>query len=59
MEPYDLEELKQVYVLVQNFIQEHDITCEDVLYQEDQVIEDFPYLIKKLCDTVGYKVTEE
>lgn len=59
MEPYTLEELKQLYITIKHFINTNDITCSEVIYQEDYVLESSLDLIKELCDIVGYKFIEE
>lgn len=59
MEPYNLEELKQLYITVKHFIDTNDITSPEVIYQEDKVFENSSDLIEELCNIVGYKVIEE
>lgn len=59
MQPYTLEELKQLYIIVKHFIDTNDITCPEVIYQEDRVSENSLDLIRELCNIVGYKVIEE
>ena len=59
MNPYTLEELKQLYITVKHFIDTNNITCSKVIYQEDYVLENSLALIKSLCDIVGYKVIEK
>lgn len=59
MEPYTLEKLKQLYITVKHFIDTNDITCSEVIYQEDCVSENSFKLIEELCNIAGYKVIEE
>ena len=49
------DKLRQI---VKEFIQTHQITCAETIYQCDWVIEKAYYFIERLCDEVGYYTDE-
>jgi len=36
------------------FIREHNIHCEETIYQSDAVYIDAPHLVEAICEIVGY-----
>lgn len=42
--------------IIKDFIEEHHISCPEVIYQSDRVIENAYQLIEDLADQVGYYV---
>lgn len=40
--------------IIRDFIEEHHISCPEVIYQSDRVIENAYQLIEDLADQVGY-----
>lgn len=36
------------------FVEEHEITCPESIYQRDNMYELSPQLLEALCDEVGY-----
>lgn len=49
----------RVVELVQEFIEEHEITSEDVVYQSQGVLEAAPEFFIALCEAVGYAESED
>jgi len=49
-----IEDLKQVYNLIADFIEEHKITGPETIYQTDRVCEYAPELVEDLAEVVGY-----
>lgn len=45
----------RLVAIVREFIDKHDITCAETIYQTDRVMEEATTLIEALCDAVGYK----
>jgi hypothetical protein len=44
---------------VRAFVQKHDITCPEAIYQNDSVVIDACEFIERLIDVVGYKKEED
>lgn len=42
--------------IIRDFIEEHHISCPEVIYQSDRVIENAYELIEHLADQVGYYI---
>lgn len=40
--------------ICKGFIEEHKIRWPEQIYDTDKIIEESPYLIQKICDTIGY-----
>jgi hypothetical protein len=49
-----IEDLKQVYNLIADFIEENKITGPETIYQTDRVYEYAPELVEDLAEVVGY-----
>ena len=45
---------EDLWNLCKNFIEKYDISCPEVVYQSDRVIENAYELIEKICDLIGY-----
>lgn len=43
-----------LHKLVQDFVEEHGITCPEAIYQNDAVISNAYELIEKMVEIVGY-----
>lgn len=39
---------------IQNFVKEHEISCEDAVFQSDKVIDNALDFIYNLCELTGY-----
>jgi hypothetical protein len=50
---------ENLFNLCCKFIDEHDITCEEAVYQTDTVVLGALEFIHSVCDAVGYKILEE
>lgn len=50
---------KQLLNIIEQFIEKHNISCPEAIYQTDSVLEDAGELIEQLCDIVGYVKLEE
>jgi hypothetical protein len=55
----DPGDLYQLWNIVEEFVDELDISCSETIYQTDRVIENAAQLIEKLCDLVGYATENE
>lgn len=44
----------QLTAIVRAFVEKHRISCPEIIYQTDYVIENAYGLIEELCDVVGY-----
>lgn len=44
---------------VRAFVEKHNITCAETIYQQDSVILDAMEFIERLVDFTGYKETDE
>ncbi len=42
-----------------DYIQEHEISCPESIYQRDKIWETAPELVEKLADIVGYWKDQE
>lgn len=51
-------DLCHVIDVINNFIEDNDITCAEHIYQEDFIIENALYFIEDICSIVGYKDVE-
>lgn len=45
---------KKLEKIVKTFIEKHNITCPETIYQTDKVIESAYEFIEELCEEVGY-----
>ena len=45
---------QELFALCKAFIEQHNITCPETVYQVDSVIVDAYGLIEGICDIVGY-----
>ncbi len=52
------EKAVQLLYRVEKFIDEHNLTSAEPIYQYDTVMEQIPYLVSELCGIVGYKEIE-
>jgi hypothetical protein len=48
------QKLQELFDLCKGFIYLHNISCPEVIYQTDKVIEDAYDFISDICDIVGY-----
>lgn len=53
------KKLKKLHNVCAKFINEHNISCEETIYQCDWVIENAYGLIENICDIVGYSEEDE
>lgn len=44
----------KLYKICKDFIEKHDISCEDCIGQQDSIILDAYDLIQDICNCVGY-----
>jgi hypothetical protein len=54
-----LQKCDKLYQLVEKFIEDQRIICEESIYQTDRVIENAYEFIADLCNVVGYKDIED
>lgn len=62
MSDYDGDDLTAALELLEEtrkFMREHEISCEEIIYQCDWVIENAYEFIAKLCGIVGYPEDED
>lgn len=52
-------QLKKLWAAVTAFVDRHDISCGEVVYQSDRVIENAYELVNELAQVVGYAQVEE
>lgn len=50
---------EELFKLCQKFIKDHNISCGECIYQQDQVIIDAYEFIGDICEIVGYVETED
>lgn len=55
----EFRNLAKMKAIIQNFVEKHDISCAEVIYQFDDVIENAYEFIQELVELVGYKETED
>jgi hypothetical protein len=48
------DELTKLHIIIDNFIEEHEVSSPESIYQQDRVIENAYYLMEQLFDIVGY-----
>lgn len=49
-----VKEMVGLWNLVVDFVQFHDITCAESIYQRDSVQEALANFVESICDKVGY-----
>lgn len=54
----EFRNLAKIKAIIQNFIEEQDITCAETIYQSDRVIVNAYDFIEELVELVGYKESE-
>lgn len=55
----ELRKLAKVKAVIQNFVNEHHISHEEVIYQTDRVIINAYEFIHELVELIGYKETDD
>lgn len=50
---------KELVDTIREFIEEHDITCPETIFQSDNISLESLNLIETLCEIVGYKDNED
>jgi glutaminase len=57
--PEYLQKCDKLYKIVEQFIEDQNIWCDECVYQTDRVIENAYPFIAQLCDVVGYKQLDD
>lgn len=55
----EFRNLAKMKAIIQNFVEKHNITCAETIYQVDNVIVDAYDFIQELVELVGYKERED
>lgn len=55
----ELRDLAKIKAIIQNFIEEQEISCAETIYQTDRVIVNAYEFIESLVEIVGYKEYED
>lgn len=59
MNSLTMEALENLWNVCQEFIESHNITCEESIYQVDNNIIDSPNLVYSVCKIVGFVKFDE
>lgn len=50
----ELEKATQIVQIVKSYIEKHEISCAESIYQRDKIWETAPELVEELANIVGY-----